>query len=361
MLKAPYFKLKYEFLKEVGTLIATFMVLTLVAYLSFDFFSLPDLSSTSSFSILVKRIFFAVFTFIMAIFASDFLSINFGDSFFNFAFRAGETKTNLYYIHIFQFLSSFGIRLFIPVIASYFLIGGLPKGDLFFLLGTAFVVLLIRSFFHLGSSVGKSKKIVTRVGSKPFWSLFFWRLSQLTRVGQSGAMSVQISLIIILSMSLIKKPYFSPELLFLPSFIGGIFLGFGLLFQFRQDLHFSWYEYLSGIQKNTVIKVYCVLSLALSFPMVCLIGLFIFMRVGFLSLNDNDFKPLLFFLTGPLLAPGLVAQVDPRRPWIQGIILTIIGFFVASAILYSWFGALLIPAIAYYCVVHSPIQDSRRY
>jgi len=159
-----------------------------------------------------------------------------------------------------------------------------------------------------------------------------WRILQI--IGYNRLTRFLLMLAGCLQLSLFILYRSSPGLLWLLAFLGGLLAGFAHAFQASQDMRSSWLEKNAGLSHREFILV--------QLQLTCLIVLLQFL-IGFPSLLTLGKNPELssnltwsILLTGPsvtALVPGLILQIDGKKPELTCVALFLVGLFIATAVL----------------------------
>ena len=123
-----------------------------------------------------------------------------------------------------------------------------------------------------------------------------------------------------------------------------------LLLQLKEDLSFAWAERSMGVSHESVVKTYFRLALLSSLPL----GLW-----GALCYAAGLYKGEAFFwqshislfcltVMGPIMAPSILFQLEPRRPALSWLALFLICLFVGTGILAHIAAVVLIPILIHY-------------
>ncbi len=133
----------------------------------------------------------------------------------------------------------------------------------------------------------------------------------------------------------------------------GYLLSAMLLWQLQDDLRAAWMERNAGVSHQEIVKVYQRLSWGVAVGS----ALFFAIVAQVWHYSDGWKLPLLAALA-PLLTPGLMFQIDARRPALQSIALFLIALFCGTAILVHGLAALLVPLIMHQATQY---QTNRYY
>lgn len=120
----------------------------------------------------------------------------------------------------------------------------------------------------------------------------------------------------------------------------GYLFSAALLWQLQDDLRVAWMERNAGVSHQEIVKVYQRLSYAAALGS----ALFFSVVAQVWQYSDGWKLPVLAALA-PLLTPGLMFQIDARRPALQSMALFLIALFCGTAILVHGAAALLVPLI----------------
>jgi hypothetical protein len=138
--------------------------------------------------------------------------------------------------------------------------------------------------------------------------------------------------------------------------ISGFLLAMPMSFQLHEDLRHSWAERMMGVSHDDVVRSYQRISYFLTAFILAS-----FSVVG-LPFMDIDRIQLLQIAVASCcfvwIMPGLLFQIDGRRPLIQICINLLFGIFVATALYIHWAALVLIPILNYYTVQY---QSGRYY
>jgi hypothetical protein len=158
-------------------------------------------------------------------------------------------------------------------------------------------------------------------------------------------------LLIAMSIILTAAP---PLLLRLPSeaavvyvflaFAAGFVLSLALFGQIKQDVQSSWFEKLIGVAQEDYIKTYYSVTLLLVIPFVIFLVAFGQSNVPGLILA----KSVIAFCVPLVFVPGLMFQIDPKRPGAHILANFMLSLFVVTGIYAHMLVVVLIPLIGYY-------------
>lgn len=126
-----------------------------------------------------------------------------------------------------------------------------------------------------------------------------------------------------------------------------------LLWQLQDDLRASWMERNAGVSHQEIVKVYQRLSWA-----AALVSAAFFAVVAQVWNFGDGWKLPVLAALAPLLTPGLMFQIDARRPALQSIALFLITLFCSTAILVHGLAVLLVPLIMHQATQY---QTNRYY
>ena len=185
-----------------------------------------------------------------------------------------------------------------------------------------------------------------------------WRLRQLLFRNRLTQVCLAITLVFTLLAGFLitrQAPYF---VLVFAAMVSGIFLSLTLAFQLQDDLSYAWAERCLGVSHAEVIATFETmggilgLSLGSVFALLfCGSGLVLTPDAG-LHLLSQGVKLGVLAALASLLMPHLMFQIDPHRPAIQIVLVTLGTLFIGTAIFAHWLGVILIPALRYYAMAH---------
>lgn len=144
------------------------------------------------------------------------------------------------------------------------------------------------------------------------------------------------------------------------SFTCGLFFSVALLFQVATDLSNSWFEKNLGVSHDEFIGSYEIIGLIMSLGFGCMIPM-VFLLTKTLERPNialHLITVILVAVVPPILAPSFSLQVDGRRPYLQIMIVVVVGLFVATAIFANPASFILVPIIRYYAKNY---QNARFY
>ncbi|MEI8026540.1 MAG: hypothetical protein WCI18_09340 [Pseudomonadota bacterium] len=162
----------------------------------------------------------------------------------------------------------------------------------------------------------------------PFSPILRWRLVRLFIYNES----CRILLLMALGFQclMVFRNSASLGFLWLLALLSGILTGVAHILVAAEDLKSSWLEKNAGLSHESFIKTQISLSMLLAillFLPSLLLGV-----VSDLPLSQR----LSLMLTGPAVSamvPGIILQIDGRRPEISAVVLVLLGLFVGTAIL----------------------------
>lgn len=349
----PFYRIRYDFIKETGVLFSGGIVLLLVSYLVHDFFTEQLYIVPLQVIELAKKVFFGLLSMVFFIFSIKKIGpgqITKG-SLQNLAKRLGESKSSIFYLNTFQILGGSIIFYLLPLAIANHLLGHLSISFIIKCCGLTtlgIIPLYIVNRIKLGRAAQTSRIQFRSTGGR-LSALAKWRIFQMNHYRGEVGISLLIGYLGCLPLAALNLNWPLPELIYFAAFLFGLFMAFGLCFQFAKDLEFRWYENQVGIDQKIVVGAYRILAIQIYLiPLLLAIALhFIFFWNGRYPLNIG-IKTIIFYLLPSLLTPSLMAQVDPRKPWIQCFIIALLTFFIASGFMMTWFCLLLVPLVDYY-------------
>lgn len=133
----------------------------------------------------------------------------------------------------------------------------------------------------------------------------------------------------------------------------GYLFSAALLWQLQDDLRVAWMERNAGVSHQEIVKVYQRLSYA-----AALVSALFFASVAQVWQFSDGWKLPLLAALAPLLTPGLMFQIDARRPALQSMALFLITLFCGTAILVHGAALVLVPLIMHQATQY---QTNRYY
>ncbi len=118
--------------------------------------------------------------------------------------------------------------------------------------------------------------------------------------------------------------------LWLLALLSGLLTGVAHILVAAEDLKSSWLEKNAGLSHDSFIKTQISLSMLLA--LLLLVPTLLLGVISDLPLNQK----LSLMLTAPAVSamvPGIILQIDGRRPEISAVVLILLGLFVGTAIL----------------------------
>ncbi len=162
----------------------------------------------------------------------------------------------------------------------------------------------------------------------PFSPILRWRLVRLFIYNESCRILLLTAFVF--QCLIVFRNSASLGFLWLLALLSGILTGVAHILVAAEDLRSSWLEKNAGLSHESFIRtqiaVSILLALFLMLPSI-LLGL-----ISDLPLNQK----LSLMLTGPAVSamvPGIILQIDGRRPEISAVVLILLGLFVGTAVL----------------------------
>lgn len=194
-------------------------------------------------------------------------------------------------------------------------------------------------------------KTILKGSQSPSAVLFRWRWNALVSRNRAARLSLVLAAVCLAGsglMAWLNFPFFAIALITL---LGGIQASMAIPALFKEDIVSSWLDRSIGISHQQICKVYDRIGLVLGGSY----GTIAAALVGFSALNGESLwialdsvKAGLIGFTCPYLVPGILMQVDGRRPLIQFLIITILGLFIGTAILAQPVAVIILPILKYY-------------
>jgi hypothetical protein len=213
--------------------------------------------------------------------------------------------------------------------------------------------LLVVSQLLLGGLLylAPAPKIVLRrrpfvvVRSGRIWTMVQWRALQLVVRNPTTRFNLLASALLAVAAWTLYQRGTAFVLAFLLAFVSGFYAASQLFVQLKEDLNGGWAEKLMGVSHKDYLQSYFGLSLILA-------GVFALIALPFAIGGWNEpseaAKMIAAQLSPLFLTPGLLFQIDARRPFIQAAVLFLIGLFLATAILAHFLSVVLVPIVGYY-------------
>ncbi len=127
----------------------------------------------------------------------------------------------------------------------------------------------------------------------------------------------------------------------------GILAASSLAFQMAEDLPNAWTERGMGVSHDAFVKAYVQLGIRLA---VWSAGLAAAVYFAATMSFAGAYKVALVAAIPAVAAPGLLLQVDGRRPAVNVILIILAGLFLGTAVYASTFALILIPILHYYAL-----------
>ncbi len=280
-------------------------------------------------------------------------------SFYNAASRLGESPgiLRLYrcvwwgmQVVFFYALAWWVLRRFIHVNPSTFLV----VSQIFFLLtllGSLLITANSPSRVDTGSSAIPKPWQPPQHPTSPQRTLFLWRWYQMLQRNRLTRLTLGMGMVFsaVSGLNELRSgPFF---LTVLAALITGLFAAMALAFQMEDDVRALWAERGMGISDDQYQTAYRHLGLTLGL-------IFGAVTAIFFSLNriigNMPIDPILVIQVfaaatlAPYIMPGLLFQIDPRRPAIQAMTCGLLTLFLGTAILAHWLAIALPPLLVYY-------------
>ena len=181
-------------------------------------------------------------------------------------------------------------------------------------------------------------------------ALFLWRWRQLirrNRAARAAFIAAGALGLVIAACGLMGLPVIVAMAL---SIVLGTFAAMTLPFQLQEDLRYSWAEQGMGVSHAEIAVSYQKIGtlVALGAGLVACSTYLVGALVAGSPVTMEAAKLIATAAVGPALMPGLLFQIDPRRPLIQILVVFLAGLFIGTAVAAHWLGVALIPIAAVY-------------
>lgn len=280
-------------------------------------------------------------------------------SFYNAASRMGESPGTLrlyrylwwgLQVAFFYGLAWWVMRRFIHVIPSTLLMGA----QIFFLsalLGSLLVRTPSSSSGNAGSGAFPKPWQPPQQPASPQRTLFSWRWYQMLHRNRLTRLTLGVGLVFA-AMSGLNEwrsgPFF---LTVLAALIAGLFAAMALAFQMEDDVRALWAERGMGLSDDEYQGAYRRLGRTLGLILGTAASMsFSLNRMVAGIPMDPTLMTQVFAAAAlaPYIMPGLLFQIDPRRPAIQAMTCGLLTLFLGTAILAHWLAIALPPLLVYY-------------
>ncbi len=193
-------------------------------------------------------------------------------------------------------------------------------------------------------------------GSSKTRSMLSWRVFQIIRRNPLIRWCAALSMFALIGVALSSLSGSHPIVALGFGLLAG--LGWSMIFplQLQEDLRNSWTEKNAGVSHQDLIRNYNIMTQTSGAALTLLIFL-----LGFMWQSTDWMIWLQVGLASAsfcLITPGMLFQIDARRPLLQIAIILLFGIFIATGIYVHLAAVVLIPLLNYYTVQY---QNGRYY
>ncbi|MGE0174294.1 MAG: hypothetical protein AB7T49_15970 [Oligoflexales bacterium] len=343
-LKSLIRRVAVDFYREITVLLSCIVLLALFGYVFFDFLTAKAVEIPAQTH--------ANFVFLaMIVFASLVTKIVVGsvksDAFKQFGSQLlvlGENPKNLSRARLWHNAVTLATLVTVYIVVCKEWLEGLTISQVSGLILSQILLGALFSLISVRAAPQRRRSLYLWTNHR-IWTMVKWRSVQMAMRNPVTRFNLLFAALLALAAWLFLARGTAFILVFLLAFLSGLVAASQLFLQLKEDLSGGWAEKLMGVSHADYLRCYYLLALIFTAG-------FVLIATPFLVIGPSDRielgKVVAAQVTPVLLAPGLLFQIDARRPFIQVSVLFLVGLFVATAILAHFLSVVLVPIVGYY-------------